>query len=365
MAESAVNMFNVVNNSVNFLGSKNTERPRQTRSSRPSTRPDATLRGVSRYNPNKRTQDSDSFEMTRAQKLRAQEKARNNAKLKLAAYSAAALVALGGLSWGVSRANETNNAPEYDITLPSDSFVVTDPTEEYPDFIITEPTTEATEPATEAETQHKISVDEMISYVQSDPYLMKSTYDIISTIQSMESEIDNPIGTINSILEQDFVDNQDLELILAQIFVESSGNHYDEDGSVLSSYANCNGYMQISEGVEGDINRIYYPDEDLSRDNPIHNLKLGIGYNDWLKENYFEDDLTKIMIAYNAGAGSVINGTYGDGPAEYANNILTTYYNLKENPELFDMILSGELDEHKNEFAYDMNDPTYQFPMLY
>ena len=245
-----------------------------------------------------------------------------------AALAAALLLVTGG-------AMRTNSKDEKNIELGQS-----------PSVIIVNAQTDCEENETKPQ---KISVKEAVQTIQSSEKLSKVYGDMIDTIQNMEKTIDNPIGTIQNILEKPYAQGIELELVLPQIFVESSGCHYDENGDVLKSYANCNGWMQLSEDATSDMNRLIFEDNNKNRNMPKDNLHLGISFDSHLLER-FDGDMFKTLAAYNCGATNVRNGkTYGD---EYAQEILEYYKVLKNNPQFTKMLISGQLDEYKNDFLY-------------
>ena len=119
---------------------------------------------------------------------------------------------------------------------------------------------------------------------------------------------------------------------------------------MLESHAQCNGFMQLSEGAQSDMNNKYFSDEPLDRNDPIDNLKLGIAYDSTLLNDYFDGDMFKAVAAYNCGPGNVENGNYY-GADEYANKILSYYDVLKRNPQFTQMLIDGALDEYQNRFC--------------
>lgn len=199
--------------------------------------------------------------------------------------------------------------------------------------------------------QRQTEIAEAVNTIKSSPEMKKTYYDMIETLQRMEDVIDNPVGTINDILSESYAEGVEIEMVLPQIFFESSGFHYNEDGSVNSSYANCNGWTQIGVDAWGDMNKKYFFDNELDRDVPIDNLKLGIAYNHELMSVYFPDDLFNVFAAYNCGPGNARRGNYGEA-ADYSRNILNAYKILKDNPDYTQMLLNGELDEFQGEFRY-------------
>lgn len=190
-----------------------------------------------------------------------------------------------------------------------------------------------------------------VETIKNDPELKKAYHDMIVTIQRIGEIIENPVETIQEMLKQPWVRDIDIELILPQIFYESSGFHYDENGEVKISSANCAGYTQISEGAQTDVNRVYFSDNPQDRFDPVDNINLCIGLDQLLLDNYFEDDLFNTICAYNAGAGNILNGDYF-GSDEYATRILNCREILKANPMFTQMLLNGDLDEYVDEFIY-------------
>lgn len=186
--------------------------------------------------------------------------------------------------------------------------------------------------------------------IESDKTLSNVFYDLIAAKNNMEETIGDPKVVLGELLEQDYADGIEMELVLPQIFVESSGNHYDSEGNVLESHAQCNGFMQLSEGAQSDMNNKYFSDEPLDRNDPIDNLKLGIAYDSTLLNDYFDGDMFKAVAAYNCGPGNVENGNYY-GADEYANKILSYYDVLKRNPQFTQMLIDGALDEYQNRFC--------------
>lgn len=186
--------------------------------------------------------------------------------------------------------------------------------------------------------------------IESDKTLSNVFYDLIAAKNNMEETIGDPKVVLGELLEQDYADGIEMELVLPQIFVESSGNHYDSEGNVLESHAQCNGFMQLSEGAQSDMNNKYFSDEPLDRNDPIDNLKLGIAYDSTLLNDYFDGDMFKAIAAYNCGPGNVENGNYY-GADEYANKILSYYDVLKRNPQFTQMLIDGALDEYQNRFC--------------
>ena len=197
----------------------------------------------------------------------------------------------------------------------------------------------------------KEEIQNAVETIKSDEDLKVVYYNMIKTIENMSETFDSPIETINKILEQPYAFGVDIEFVLAQIFCESSGCHYDENGQVLSSWADCNGFMQVGKGVEHDINEKYFSTTPQDRDNPLGNLKLGIAYDSYLKTERFKDDFFNAVAAYNCGPANASSGNYC-GADEYANTILNYYKILKNNPLFTQMLLDGELDEYRDEFLY-------------
>lgn len=197
----------------------------------------------------------------------------------------------------------------------------------------------------------KEEIQNAVETIKSDEDLKVVYYNMIKTIENMSETFDNPIETINEILEQPYAHGVDIEFVLTQIFCESSGCHYDESGQVLSSWADCNGFMQVGKGVEHDINEKYFSTTPQDRDNPLGNLKLGIAYDSYLKTERFKDDFFNAVAAYNCGPANASSGNYC-GADKYARTILNHYEILKNNPLFTQMLLDGVLNEYRDEFLY-------------
>ncbi len=190
-----------------------------------------------------------------------------------------------------------------------------------------------------------------VETIRSNEDLKEVFYNLIETKNNMRSAIDNPIDTIETLLEQPWAEDVEIELVLPQIFFESSGMHYLKDGSINSSLADCNGFMQLSKAAQGDMNRNHFADNEQDRNDPLGNLKLGIAYDSDLLNKYFNDDMFSAIAAYNCGPTNAKNGTYY-GADVYAKNILGYYNILKNNPQYTQMLLDGALDEYQDEFIY-------------
>ena len=190
-----------------------------------------------------------------------------------------------------------------------------------------------------------------VETIKSNQDLKEVFYNLIETKNNMRSVIDNPIETIETLLEQPWAQDVEIELVLPQIFFESSGMHYLKDGSINSSWADCNGFMQLSKAAQGDMNKNHFDDNEQDRNDPLGNLKLGIAYDSELLNKYFDGDIFSAIAAYNCGPTNAKNGTYY-GADVYANNILGYYNILKNNPQYTQMLLDGALDEYQDEFIY-------------
>lgn len=194
-----------------------------------------------------------------------------------------------------------------------------------------------------------IDVMQAVDTIKSDENLSRVFYNLIETKNNMAQTIGEPVEILEELLDEPWAKGVEIELVLPQIFAESSGMHYLDDGSVNSSYADCNGFMQISTDAEFDMNKIYFSENPINRDNPTDNLKLGIAYDSELLNNYFEDDMFNALAAYNCGPANARSGNYY-GADGYAEKILSYYKVLKDNPQFTQMLLDGALDEYQNEF---------------
>lgn len=193
------------------------------------------------------------------------------------------------------------------------------------------------------------AIKEAVETIKNDAELKKLYYEMTITIQRMKNVMDDPVGKLQELLSQEWVDGVDIELILPQIFYESSGNHYNENGTVLTSTSNCVGYMQLSQVAQTAVNDVYFTDNPQDRFDPIGNLNLGIGLIQLHLDNYFEGDLFNSICAYNAGAGNIMNGNYL-GSNYYADKILKCRENLKNHQDYTQMLLDGDLDPYLNDF---------------
>lgn len=119
------------------------------------------------------------------------------------------------------------------------------------------------------ERQENLTPEVAIVEILSDENLKQVFSDLVETKKNMEKTIDEPIETIQEILDKEYGENLEIELILPQIFVESSGNHFNKDGSVNSSYANCNGWLQLSEGATEDMNKLYFDENEKTEINHL------------------------------------------------------------------------------------------------
>ncbi len=188
-----------------------------------------------------------------------------------------------------------------------------------------------------------------VEAIKSDTTLSNVFYNLIATKNNMEACLDNPIETLEELLCEPWAKGVEIELLLPQIFFESSGLHYREDGTVRSSSANCNGFAQISEGVEHDMNQNHFSDNPQDRNDPLGNIMLGIAFDSELLNKYFEGDMFNALAGYNCGPRNARNGNYY-GADEYAKDIIGYYNILKNNPQYTQMLLDGALDEYQNGF---------------
>lgn len=188
-----------------------------------------------------------------------------------------------------------------------------------------------------------------IDSIKSNPETKEAFFNMIKTIQRMEKTLgQDPIELLQDYLSEPWGQNVELELVIPQIFFESSGMHFNKDGTVNISSADCNGFMQLSEDAQHDMNLYYFKENPQDRNNPRGNLKLGISYDHYLLK-YYDSDKFDTLAAYNSGIGNVDKGRdYGD---EYAQDILGVYKILKDNPELTQMLFNRELDTHLDEFS--------------
>lgn len=267
-------------------------------------------------------------------KKESQKNARHQAVVPAALFSAALLLSLG-LKTGVITIEEDTEEPP----SASSTVIEEEPAAVYEPQVVEAPKYSAEEIGYAVET------------IKSDPDLKKAYYDTILTLNNMSDVFANPVDTLNSILDEPYAGNIDIEYVLAQIFAESNGIHFEENGAVLTSGANCNGYMQISEAAAEEMNRKYFQDDPQDRNDPLGNLKLGVALDNYLIENSFPDDLFNATAAYNCGAGNARKGNY-IGADKYAQKVLACYQILKDNPLFTQMLLDGELNEYQNEFIY-------------
>lgn len=252
-----------------------------------------------------------------------------------AALSAAAILLSLGIKTGLIALDNDG-----DIELPSSSVVLEqEPQPAYEIEIVDPPKYSAEE------------IQYAIDTIKSDPDLKKAYYDMILTINNMSDVFDNPVEVLNSILNEPYASNTDIEYVLAQIFAESNGQHFDENGEVLTSGANCNGYMQMSKAATEEMNNRYFEANPQDRNDPLGNLKLGIALDNYLIENSFPNDLFNATAAYNCGVGNAKKGNY-IGADKYAQKVLGCYQILKDNPLFTQMLLDGELNEYQDEFIY-------------
>ena len=211
---------------------------------------------------------------------------------------------------------------------------------------------EETEEILSSESQENEAYNEeiinAIEIIKSNPETQKVYSDILKTIKRMKSSINNPINTINELLSQEWVNGIDIELVLSQIFIESSGNHYNENGTIKTSSTNCVGFMQISKGSQTDTNNEFFQDNYQDRNDPIGNINLGIGYTQLLMNNYFGNNIFDTLCAYNVGQGNILAGNYL-GSEKYASKILYYQEILKSNPDFTQMLLNGDFDEFETE----------------
>ena len=203
----------------------------------------------------------------------------------------------------------------------------------------------------EQEIKREEEILEAVNAIKNDPELSKLYYNMIVTIQRVGDCIENPVQTIQEILSEPWVEGLDIELVLPQIFYESSGQHYDENGEINTSGAGCVGLMQISDAAQTELNNKYFSQNPKDRFNPKDNLTLGIGLTQLLLNDYFPDDLFNSLCAYNAGQNNILKGNY-KGSDKYTEKILNCRELLKENPKYTQMLLAGDLDQYINEFVY-------------
>ena len=201
------------------------------------------------------------------------------------------------------------------------------------------------------EAAHSEEVLQAVEAIKNDPELKEVYYNMGVTLQRLGNAIDNPSEALEQVVSEPWAQDVDIELLLPQIFYESSGQHYNEDGSINTSSANCSGLMQISEGAQTETNKKYFSDDPQDRTDPVENIKLGAGLTELLLDNYFEGDLYDALCAYNVGQGNILKGNYL-GSEKYAEKILNCREILKAHPEYTQMLLDGDFDEYLDEFIY-------------
>ena len=283
-----------------------------------------------------RTDEGDIIEFsTRSRAPQSRKKGKGNIILRAAIPST---IALGTLLAILNPLTDKPNEPTGAETTSSQIYTTSAPVEVSEEELISQAQQQV----------RKQEVKEAVDNIKKDPELSLHYYNMITTLQRMDNLLGDSTSVLEQILSEPWAQGTDIELLLPQIFYESSGLHYDENGTINTSSANCVGLMQISEDAQIDVNKRYFSDMPLDRQNPVDNIKLGIGLNQLLSEEYFGDDIFSVLCSYNAGAGNILKGNYL-GSDIYANNILTCAKALKEHPEYTQMLLSGELDEYKDE----------------
>ncbi len=281
---------------------------------------------------------TDSFEKIKTSFNNHSEKTRKKRGINIPLLFAAALTSTGIIITSATLQNTDKNNSDLNITVNTNAD--DDAEELYLDF------DEQTKSAQEIKT-----IENAVNTIKDDIELKKAYYDMLVTIQRLRKNIDDPVNTIKDILSQPWAKGLDIEYILAQIFMESSGNHYIESGEINTSDTGCVGLMQLSKNAQTDANALYFPDDPQDRNDPLGNLKLGIAYNKFIMDNYFENDLFNTLCAYNAGITNILNGNYKNSD-EYALNILKYREILQAHPNYTQMLLNGDLDEYMDEFAY-------------
>lgn len=102
----------------------------------------------------------------------------------------------------------------------------------------------------------------------------------------------------------------DPQLVFNVVQAESSGNHYDRNGGVLTSPTGARGLMQLEPGTARDMG--------VNPDDPNDNIRGGVRYLATLQNKYGADNPHMIAAAYNGGPRHVDEGRVSPAAQAYA-----------------------------------------------
>jgi len=179
---------------------------------------------------------------------------------------------------------------------------------------------------------------------------IKEQYDKITNSLNLYSEQlgENALPLIKKRIEQ--IGNNRVELldVLKVLYIESNGNIYDKDGSILTSKSGAFGAFQVTKDTEDFINNYFKTDLDVK--NPYDNLDACIYNLRFIQAKRSEDIETGIELPTGNNLKHAIMWSYHDGAwaeriTNYGQDYLVKYDKLSQIdkfPQVVDLILNAD-----------------------